>query len=145
VWGKHAIQPCSEVLRLLFDRSDLSARKIAEIMIKYVFTEDFIKGNRELIEFLIQQMVRAPISKEAFSRQVDAIMRFDAYDRLSQIRAPTLVVQGKRDIIMPPENALILANGIPNAKLVYFENSAHGLAEEIDKLISLLLSFLCET
>ena len=114
-------------------------------MIKYVFTEDFIKGNRELIEFLIQQMVRAPISKEAFSRQVDAIMRFDAYDRLSQIRAPTLVVQGKRDIIMPPENALILANGIPNAKLVYFENSAHGLAEEIDKLISLLLSFLCET
>jgi len=69
-------------------------------------------------------------------------MEFDTYKRLSQIKVPTLVLHGKQDILIPPENGSILAKAIPNAKLVYFENSAHGLIEEMEKVISVLLDFL---
>jgi len=72
-------------------------------------------------------------------------MNFDTCDRLSQIKAPTLVLHGKRDVLVPPENGSILAKAIPNAKLVYFENSAHTLAEEMEKVIRVLLNFLAES
>ncbi len=72
-------------------------------------------------------------------------MNFDICDRLSQVRAPTLILHGKQDILVPPENGSILAEAIPNAKLVYFENSAHGLIEEMEKVIHVLLDFLAES
>lgn len=144
--GAKAVQPSPEVLEMLtVDRSKLSPEEIAKIMVKLIFTEDFIKNNPLFIKLSIQQMVKAPISNEAFLRQLDAIAGFDTYDRLPQIKAPTLVLHGKRDILVPPENGAILAEAIPNAKLVYFENSAHGLSEEVDKVASVLLDFLTKS
>jgi pimeloyl-ACP methyl ester carboxylesterase len=141
--GAKAVQPSPEVLRVLTaDRSAMSPEEIVRSMIPLIFTKDFVENNPEFVELSVQQMLKAPISNEAFLRQLNAITEFDTYDRLSQIKAPTLVLHGKRDILVPPENGEILAKAIPNAKLVYFRNSAHGLAEEIDKVISVLLSFL---
>jgi len=54
-------------------------------------------------------------------------------------------LNGKRDILVPPENGSILAEAIPNTKLVYSENSAHELAEEMEKVIRVLLEFLAES
>jgi len=141
--GANAVQPPPEVLGMLAaDRSTLSPEEIARITIRLIFTEDFIKSNVEFVELAIQQMLKAPISNEAFMRQLNAITEFDTYDRLPQIKKPTLILHGKKDILVPPENASILAKAIPNAKLVYFENSAHGLVEEVDEVISVLLDFL---
>ncbi len=69
-------------------------------------------------------------------------MEFDTYDRLPQIKAPTLILAGKQDILMPPGNGSILAEAIPNAKLVYLEKSAHGLQEEMDEVINSVTGFL---
>jgi len=46
---------------------------------------------------------------------------------------------------MPPENGSILAEAVPNAKLVYFENSGHVLAEEREKVLQVLIGFLGES
>ncbi|MCS7114224.1 MAG: alpha/beta fold hydrolase [Nitrososphaerota archaeon] len=110
--------------------------------LRAVFTEEFIRTHSEIVEFTVQQMMKAPAPIEGFMRQLDAIKKFNTYDRLKQIKAPTLILHGKKDIVIPPENALILAEEIPNAKLVYLENSAHGLVEEIDKVIKAILDFL---
>ena len=144
--GAKSVLASQEVLgTLTTDRSTLSPEEIIRMTIPILFTEDFIKKNPDLIELSIQQILRAPISNEAFTRQLNAIMEFDTYDRLPQIRASTLILHGKRDILVPPENGSILAETIPNAKLVYFENSAHGLVEEMEKVIHVLLNFLTES
>jgi len=144
--GTKSVLASAEVMRLLMaDGSALSPEDIVRMTMPLLLTEDFIKGNPDFVELEVQQMLRAPISNEAFMRQVNAIMNFDSYGRLSQIRAPTLILHGKRDILVPPENGSILAKAIPNAKLVYFENSAHGLIEEIDKMIHVLLNFLTKS
>jgi pimeloyl-ACP methyl ester carboxylesterase len=72
-------------------------------------------------------------------------VKFDTYDRLSQVKTPTLVLYGKRDILIPPENGSILGKAIPGAKLVSFENSAHGLLEETEKVLHTILQFLGES
>jgi pimeloyl-ACP methyl ester carboxylesterase len=145
--GAKSVPASQEVLRALSaDRSALLPEEIVSIMtIPLLFTEDFIKKNSDLVALSIQQILRVPISNEAFVRQLNSIMEFDTYDRLPQIRAPTLILLGKRDILVPPENAVVLAEAIPNAKLVYFQNSAHGLVEEMEKVVHVLLDFLTES
>lgn len=144
--GTKGVQPSGEILELLSaDRSAFSPEEIIRMSIPLLFTEDFTKKNSDLVELSIQRMLKAPISNEAFMHQLNAIMEFDTYDRLSQIRAPTLILHGKKDILVPPENGSILAEAIPNAKLVYFKNSAHGLIEEMEKAIQILLDFLTES
>jgi len=144
--GKKAVQPSRKVQELLSaDRSAFSPEEIIRMSIPILLTEDFIKKNPDFVEFIIQQFLKAPISNEAFTQQAIAITEFDTYDRLSQIRAPTLILHGKKDILIPPENGSILAKAIPNAKLVYFKNSAHELIEEMEKMIPILLDFLAES
>ncbi|MGQ9459741.1 MAG: alpha/beta fold hydrolase [Candidatus Bathyarchaeaceae archaeon] len=144
--GAKSVLASQEILEILTaDRSALSPEEIVRATIPLLFTEDFIKENPDFVELSIQQMLRAPISNEGFMRQLNAIMEFDTYERLPQIKVPTLVLHGKRDILVPPENGAILAKAIPNAKLVYFENSAHGLIEEMEKVISVLLDFVTES
>ncbi|MEM1798473.1 MAG: alpha/beta hydrolase [Candidatus Jordarchaeales archaeon] len=83
------------------------------------------------------------IPTDAFMRQINAILKFDAYDRLSHINKPTLVVSGGKDILVPPENGKLIAEKIPNAKLVIFEESGHGLiTQERERFASLVIDFL---
>jgi len=144
--GTKSVLPSQEILEMLMaDRSALSPEEIARMAMPIILTEEFIKKNPDLVELIIQQVLRAPTSNEAFTRQLNAIMNFNTYDRLLQIKAPTLVLHGKRDILIPPENGSILARAIPNAKLVYFKNSAHGILEEMEKVPPVLLDFLLES
>jgi len=143
---RRSVLPSQDVLgTLMAGGRVLSPEEIARMTIPLVFTEDFVKKNPDLLEFSIQQILRAPISKEVFMNQLNAIAQFDTCDRLPQIRAPTLVLHGKRDILVPPENAATLAEAIPNATLFYLKNSAHGLVEDMEKAIDVILHFLTES
>ncbi|KAK7438557.1 hypothetical protein Landi51_11641 [Colletotrichum acutatum] len=55
---------------------------------------------------------------------------FDYSERLSQITAKTLVVVGDKDWICPPENSKLIAERIPEAKLLLVEGANHGVHAE---------------
>ena len=46
-------------------------------------------------------------------RQMAAVQAFDAFDRLPDIKAPTLVIHGDRDVLVPVANAHVLKERIP--------------------------------
>jgi len=48
------------------------------------------------------------------------------YATLQNIKQPTLIVHGNKDIVVPPVNALILAEHLPNAQLLVYPDSSHG-------------------
>jgi pimeloyl-ACP methyl ester carboxylesterase len=103
-------------------------------------TSEFVKENPDLAKLLLQR--KHPTSQEGFRRQYDAVLGFNTQARLQQIRVPTLVLQGKKDRLVPPESGSILAKAIPNAKLVSFENSAHVLVEEMEEVLKVITEFL---
>jgi proline-specific peptidase len=105
-------------------------------------TSEFVKENPDLVRLLLQQGTKHPTSQEGFRHQYDAVLRFSTQARLQQIKVPTLVLQGKKDRLVPPENSSILAKAIPNAKLVYLENSAHVLLEEMKEMLKVITEFL---
>ena len=109
-----------------------------------LFTSDFVKEHPDLVDLLILRAAKHPISKEGWIRQLDAIRGFNTQGRLHKIRVPTLILHGRKDVEIPPENGSILAEAILNAKLVYLEKSAHRLAEEMKEVISLPTDFLAQ-
>ena len=50
----------------------------------------------------------------------------DRYATLKNIKHPTLIVHGNKDIVELPINALILAEHLPNAQLIVYPDSNHG-------------------
>jgi pimeloyl-ACP methyl ester carboxylesterase len=68
---------------------------------------------------------------EAFQAQVDVCLAHDTEDRLSEIGAPTLVLSGELDIILPPRFGRSVAAGIPNARFDVMPGEAHQPFQEV--------------
>ena len=57
--------------------------------------------------------------------QMLAIARHHTLPRLGQIRAPTLVITGDADRLVPPQNSQVLARSIPGARLLLLPGAGH--------------------
>jgi pimeloyl-ACP methyl ester carboxylesterase len=64
-----------------------------------------------------------PSPLQATMAQAQAQSAHDTYDRLPGITAPTLILQGADDRLVPAENARILAERIPGAELILLEGA----------------------
>jgi pimeloyl-ACP methyl ester carboxylesterase len=70
---------------------------------------------------------------------------WDVTDRLPEISAPALVTGGRYDEARPAHVAM-LADRIPHAELMIFENSAHmAFVEERERYIAVADDFLTRT
>ncbi|MDW8338577.1 MAG: 3-oxoadipate enol-lactonase [Thermoleophilia bacterium] len=84
-------------------------------------------------------------SREGYARCCEAIARWDARERLTEIRAPTLVVAGADDPATPVAHSELLASRIPNAHLVVLERAAHlANVERAPEFTQELLAHLTE-
>jgi pimeloyl-ACP methyl ester carboxylesterase len=70
-------------------------------------------------------------SVEAFQAQVDVCLGHDTADRLQQIAAPTLVLSGELDTILPPRCGRSVADRIRNARFEVMPGEAHQPFQEI--------------
>lgn len=76
-------------------------------------------------------------------RQWEAIQGWDAWDRLSRIGCPTLVVHGSEDLMVDVENGKMLAKEIPGAELALIEGAGHVYhSEQPDLADRIVLEFL---
>ena len=70
-------------------------------------------------------------------------MHHDTWDELPSIGAPTLVMHGDADLLIPPENARQLAARIPGAELILVPGAGHMLqADAGDVVRAAVLDFL---
>jgi 3-oxoadipate enol-lactonase len=71
-----------------------------------------------------------PARARTIRKQMVAVVRHDTDSRLRSIRAPTLVLSGDRDRLVPVENSRRLAQAIPGARLVEFPGAGHAFPFE---------------
>ena len=67
-----------------------------------------------------------PTPPETAQNAMAGLFGWTTYDRLPQVTAPTLVVHGDDDLIIPVVNAHVLAQRIPGAQLYIVEEAGHG-------------------
>jgi 3-oxoadipate enol-lactonase len=63
--------------------------------------------------------------REGYAACCDALAVFDFRDQLGEIQAPTLVVVGEGDPATTPDEARVLEQGIPDARLVVVPHARH--------------------
>ncbi|MBI3734644.1 MAG: alpha/beta fold hydrolase, partial [Chloroflexi bacterium] len=66
-----------------------------------------------------------PMSLESYQRQIGAVISHNVSDRLSRITAPTLVVHGDADPLVPYANGQYLAAHIAGARLLTYPGVGH--------------------
>ncbi|MGA7677394.1 MAG: alpha/beta fold hydrolase [Dehalococcoidia bacterium] len=139
--GTKAIQPTPEALAFLInpEMGKLSVEEQARVAVPWLWTQEFIDKNPEAVEMYVAITSEYPTPTHGFACQAQAVATHDTYERLPQITAPTLVIVGDADRIIPAENSKILASRIPNAEMVILKNAGHGFfgeaAAETDRII----------
>src|SRR5580704_383329 len=80
---------------------------------------------------------------ESYIAQLLAIRAWEGYSRIAQITAPTLVIHGKSDALVPPANGKLIAGQIPGAKLLLLEHASHlFLTDQTQTALNEILDFL---
>jgi 3-oxoadipate enol-lactonase len=96
----------------------------------------------ELVERILALRLANPFDPEGWQAQAAAGATFDAFDRLSRIQAPTLVVTGTDDAVVDPRNSELLAEGIAEATLRQVPGGHLFFWEDPTRFVTLVKEFL---
>ena len=141
--GAGVVQPTPRGLTALTPDRSLPAAEIVRRAMTAITAPGFVERSPATIAALVDLALAQPTPTTTFMRQMGAIVRSDRSARLGEIRAPTLVVHGAADELIPPGNGRALAQGIPGARYVELPDVGHmPMWESPDALASVLGDFL---
>jgi pimeloyl-ACP methyl ester carboxylesterase len=108
----------------------------------FLYGEETRNRHPERIEEDLVYRSKIPTQPRGYLGQLQAAMSHDTWDELATIAAPTLVVHGDADLLIPPENGRHLATRIPGARLVLVPSAGHMLqADASDAVRAAVLAF----
>jgi pimeloyl-ACP methyl ester carboxylesterase len=95
-----------------------------------------------LFEFVTRQCWQT--DQSVMSHRFRLVERFDMTGRLQQVRTPTLILAGDRDVLVSEQSLRALSSGIPNAQAIRLPGCGHlafvsqpqRVAEEIRRFLT---------
>jgi 3-oxoadipate enol-lactonase len=137
--GPSAVRAENNVTDILLARG-MTFEQSREAILPYIYDA---ATPRERIEDDVNVRRQWLCSQEAYMAQLLAIREWEGYSRIAQIIAPTLVIHGKSDALVPPANGELIAARIPGAKLVLLERASHlFLTDQTHAALKEILDFL---
>jgi len=119
--GPSAVRAESKVADVLMARG-MTLEQAREAILPYIYD---VATPPEKIEEDVSLRRNWLPSLEGYMAQLLGILAWESYSRIAQITAPTLVIHGKSDALVPPGNGELIAARIPGAKLVLLEHASH--------------------
>jgi 3-oxoadipate enol-lactonase len=120
--GPHAVRAEPEATQMLMARATMTQEEAAQAALPFIYDPGTPK---HLIDEDLA--IRRPWfpRQEAYTAQLQGILAWECYSRLAQIAAPTLVIHGESDRLVPAGNGKLIAENIPGAKLVMLPHASH--------------------
>ena len=123
--GRHTEYPDAEVLDFFRRRARMESRQAAWESVAYNYSPRARAEQADRIAEDIERRLHNPFNERAYRAQLLAASLHNCYRRLDRIRAPTLVVHGARDRIIPVANAHMTAERVPGARLEILDEAGH--------------------
>jgi 3-oxoadipate enol-lactonase/4-carboxymuconolactone decarboxylase len=101
---------------------------VADAVVARWFTAPFYKAAPQAVAAARQGLLAC--EPKGYARCAEAIAAMDLRPRLAAIRAPTLVIAGAEDPVVPPAMAEALRAGVPGAELAVLAGAAHLISVE---------------
>jgi 3-oxoadipate enol-lactonase len=126
----------------LATRDELREARVRQSLL-FSFSPDFL-NQPEQLERLIQQGLQQPSTQSPPGRRghLAACASHDTRKRLMAIRAPTLVLAGEYDLLVPVARVYELAQSIPNAQFRVLPGGHAFMTEEPEPFNAAVRSFL---
>lgn len=142
--GQEQVLASPEVYALLHTpRDGVTSEDIARMSLPLLFPQRYIDENPQKMEEFLNAYLKAPIEPRCFVWQITGVSSWSCHSRLADLRHPTLIVTGTEDVLIPPPNSRILADAIPNSRLVQIEGAGHGFQSMFpEEVAAEVLAFL---
>lgn len=114
--------------------------EIMQDMFQKMYTPEFIKKNPGMAT--LAERFSKPKSYDRFVIMAQACISHDAYDKLSSIKVPTLVIGGELDETVGAQPSRDIAEKIEHAELFMYQEYGHGLYEEAKDFNQRIYDFL---
>lgn len=125
------------------DLTTLDPMAFIQRLLPLTFTPQFMMNELPKMIQVFAGALQHGFDLGAIMSQVSATQAHDALDRLAQIAAPTLVLTGDSDLLIPPANSELIAARIPGATLQQIAGGSHGFNfEKPDEFNAAVLGFL---
>src|SRR5919112_1248563 len=135
--------PAPETLQAIASTKGLNTEERVRENLLLAFSPEFVANNAAEVERIIALRGENDVPEYGYVRQLQAAMAFDAEDRVSGIEAPTLVITGDADVIVPHENSVNLAARIPGATLRVIQGGSHTFfIERPEEFNSAVIEFI---
>lgn len=138
--GARHLAPAESVARALSSPGGLNTAERARKSLLLSFSTRFLEERAEVVEEFISLRLASHVSDEVFLGQLRAAVSFDAGERVRGITAPTLVITGDADAVVPADNSRRLAAAIPGAELEVMGGGSHLFfveqAEEFNRAVA---------
>jgi pimeloyl-ACP methyl ester carboxylesterase len=126
----HAIPATPETMARLGQSMALPAEERVRAFWAVTVTPEFLETGSTFFDEMMEAAVAAPPEvlaqlQTTMALQFAAITTFSSYDRLGEIKAPTLVIHGNADVLVPPENGKIIHERIPGSQMYTIERAGH--------------------
>jgi pimeloyl-ACP methyl ester carboxylesterase len=112
---------------------------------RYLMFRFAIRYPGRLRKELLWEQMASGVPCPGFADSLDAVIEYDARDRLEEIRAPTMIVWGMDDWVIPSIAALSYHRRIPHSRLEIFERTGHVPQLERPARFNALLDEFLET
>lgn len=121
----------------------LSGEELVMETLRLCVSKKFINDNPDRAQEMVKIMANRPMTPQAQMKQGQAAMAHNTYNRLPEIKAPTLVITGDADKLINVENSRIIASRIPGAELAILQGAGHMFNFEAEEEANrIILDFL---
>jgi pimeloyl-ACP methyl ester carboxylesterase len=142
--GELYVPPEPEVRDFLDRLDDLPSEEGLWASVPYLYADTTWRRRAPLIGEDVAGRLKRPLDPGDYRRQHAIARAHDVAAQLAEIRAPTLVVHGQQDRILPLDNGRRLAAGIAGARFMPIRGGAHAFPTDVPDTTTRLVSFLLE-
>jgi pimeloyl-ACP methyl ester carboxylesterase len=142
--GELYVAPENGVRDFLGRLDELPAEEGLWASVPYLYAAETWRRHARLIGEDIAARLKQPTDPREYRRQQAIARAHDVALQLSGITAPTLVLHGQQDRILPVDNGRGLAAGIAGARFMLLKGGAHAFPTDVPDATVELVSFLIE-
>lgn len=141
--GPQAVPVPEETVEAMLNIKGLPAREALKEAMKYAFGQEFLSRNPGELDRLVEQRLSEPVPRYAWMRQWEAVLKVDLGEKVRNIKAPTLILTGDDDRVIPGENSRLLHERIEGSILEIFPGGGHlFFMEQVVAFNNRVLAFL---
>ena len=143
--GLDVVQPSAETIAAILPPPGTAPADATRSAMRAITAPGFADVHPEVIESLVDGSLDKPIRFQHLMFQKQAILDGDRTEQVPKIQAPTLVVHGDEDPLVPIENGRRLAAAIPSSRFVVLDGVGHVPMRECpDRLAEVAIGFFAE-